>query len=355
MNTNDLISIDIVQKAREYDWLLCIFFSVDIEGATAYKSNIRIQSREKDWCLVFNRFYEDFPNALSSAYFHPSNDQTKGQYQYPTIKIILPELWKFIGDEILFYAPITSPEQTLEHIRAFRKTIINYNKTILQPNGIQCKGTAWLAGFPVRNRIVLIDNNPNNKKKKRNKPTAPIIDFIGASIDTGFRLTKFASPRRLVVSLDLLWLLAESYDKHSGEDDYAFIKNDIKYAGKHELKGVFSGKSYPIFWIESNITEPVEDQFLPDYKKCDASNIIRFCKEFSNTLGTSIFPKPFIVGEDNEGQVKENQVEKDFQQQREALRNYKSQEDLPDDINKMPTSASGKPAKPRKPIDRPKT
>jgi hypothetical protein len=345
MTAHQVNTIDIIQKAQDYGWLLCIFFSVDIEGATAYKSNVRIQSGSEDWCLIFDQFYEEFPKT-----FYESYNQT-------SLNLISPNLWKFVGDEILFYAPLTSPTQTLDHIKAFRQTITRYNINVLQQTGVQCKGTAWIAGFPVRNRIVLLNNNQNNNEQNN----SPMIDFIGASIDTGFRLTKFASPRKLVISLDLLWLLAESYSKYPEheQENYSFLKNGIKYEGKHELKGVFSGKSYPIFWIEPPIKKPVEDHFLPYIKKCAADKIIQFCDETSRTVHPSTFIKPFIVGDDEKlGQIKEDQIIKDFRQQRDALLQlrYKSEEeDMPDE-NEISTSdeeTSGKTAIHRRDLDPP--
>jgi hypothetical protein len=302
----------ILQKAKDYGWLLCIFFSVDIEGATAYKADRHNRNEDEDWCLLFEQFYEEFPLALDCNYLPFSEKQIS-----PAIlQITRPTLWKFVGDEILFYAPLTAPSQTLEHVRAFQQTIISYNKDTLKKYGVQCKGTAWLAGFPINNRIVLI----------RDKSVLPIIDFVGMSIDTGFRLTKFASPRKLIVSLDLLWLLAESRKNNSF---YTFLDNKIKYVGKQELKGVLSGKPYPIFWIDSYTESPIEDKFLLDQKTCEPDDIIKFCKELSGSIRSSAFVKPFIVG-DNSDQIKEERIRQDFKQQHASLLKYKKQTDVLD-------------------------
>jgi hypothetical protein len=208
--------MDIIRKSAKNDgWLLCIFFSVDIEGATAYKASRDHKNKngDEDWCLLFERFYKEFPQEFDNNYLpHTERHTTRAVSQQEH-----PVLWKFVGDEILFYAPLTHPDQTLEHIRAFHQTIINYNAYTLKNYSVQCKGTAWLAGFPINNRIVLIDTGQE----------MPIIDFIGKSIDTGFRLTKFASSRKLIVSLDLLWLLSESRKKNDTDTRYAFLDQGI--------------------------------------------------------------------------------------------------------------------------------
>jgi hypothetical protein len=305
-------TMDVFQEhVRKYSWLLCIFFSVDIEGATAYKVNKLNSNEDEDWCLLFESFYVDFPQEFRHNYL--------SCIEKPTTNDVLqseqPRLWKFAGDEILFYAPLTNPNQTVEHIAAFRKTLIDYNN-ILKPHGVQCKGTAWLAGFPINNRIILISNNQESS----------VIDFVGKSIDTGFRLAKFSTSHRLVVSLDLLWLMSESRKNNidTKADRYYFLDENIKYAGKHELKGAFSGKPYPIFWIDSYTNPPLENNFLQNQKVCQPSHIIDFCENLSDSMGYSNFAKPFIVG-DACGQIKEERINKYFKQRHATLLKYKNQ------------------------------
>jgi hypothetical protein len=297
----------ILESANNCSWLLCIFFSVDIEGATAYKVDRINKKKGEDWCRLFELFYKDFPQSLSDNYAICVENKMATNIS----QLIRPIVWKFAGDEILFYAPLTHLAQTLEHITAFRKTLIDYNKT-LGGSGVQCKGTAWLAGFPINNRIVLINTGQE----------FPIIDFIGKSIDTGFRLTKFSSPHRLVVSLDLLWVISE-LRKNNTNEHYKFLDEKIKYDGRHELKGVFSGKPYPVFWIDSYDNPPVEDSFLQDRKVCEHKNIIKFCENLSKSMGHSTFIKPFIVGDDC-GQVNEQYIDEYFKQQYTILLSYEN-------------------------------
>jgi hypothetical protein len=303
---------DILEKAKNYDWLLCIFFSVDIEGATAYKITARNQADDSDWCDLFEDFYTGFSGCFYKAY----RPFSLSSVCY-TVEQLRPTLWKSVGDEILFYSIITDSVQTLAHVYAFRRAIINYNK-ILQKYGVQCKGTAWIAGFPVNNRIVLAPN------KNDNDPL--LIDFLGSSIDAGFRLTKFSSPRKLVVSLDLLWLFAESalvYMEEGTDDSLTSLISVIKYAGQHELKGVFSGKKYPIFWLDTCIIQPVEDTFLSVPHPCDLQNIVTFCEEFSPTIDSAAFIRPFI---NNDPSKRFDKIPKSFDRRRQRLIAYKKQE-----------------------------
>jgi hypothetical protein len=223
----------VLEKAQTHDWCLCLFLSVDLENATDYKLKARLRQQEdgwttdNDWCAVFEQFYREFPIDFYRAYSLLSEHrETKNICQpFP------PVLWKFAGDEILFYAPLTDARQTLEHLDAFAQTIINSNAGFAKRGiTLRCKGTAWLAGFPINNRIVLMS---------RSNGQPPFIDFIGSSIDTGFRLSKFSSPRRLAISLDLLWILAICGLQCRYINRFGWLR--YRYFGDHVLKGVLRG------------------------------------------------------------------------------------------------------------------
>jgi hypothetical protein len=280
--------------AKSRDWSLCVFFSVDIEGATAYKIGTRLQEGDDKWCLLFASFYTDFP----TYFFNEYNALPVATHRDESVvdPPVIPTLWKFVGDEILFYAQLTDAMQTLEHLYAFRQALIKYNER-LKKDGVKvrCKGTAWIAGFPINNRIMLI---PNAQKTLNSDETLtnPSIDFIGSSIDCGFRLTKFATARNLVVSLDLLWMITQSlaYLPESAKSGYTFLDSKIMYGGKHELKGIFSGKPYPIFWIDTFIKPLVEDKWERCTVCCNCEDILNFCKEFETNVSSNDFIKPFI-------------------------------------------------------------
>ena len=292
----------VFEKAKNRDWGLCIFFSVDLENATAYKAETRAQKGDEDWCAVFETFYEDFYHQLLGEYLSFERSGATIGISDP----IEPCLWKFVGDEILFYAPLTDARQTLEHIRSFGQAIILYNDRLRdEGKNVQCKGTAWIGGFPVNNRIVITQDSN--------------IDFIGSSIDCGFRLTKYSSPRRLVVSLDLLWMFAESFLQCTKSTFYRAVQ--FKYHGEYELKGVFSGKRYPVFWYDLNYEgECIEEQWLPQQPYCGVESIIAFCNKVVKKAKKYDFIRPFIHN-DLSGLFTE--IPDTFEQQRQELPAYK--------------------------------
>ena len=127
----------VLEKGKNLDWCLCVFFSVDLEGATKYKNEVRSNQYKHgyksvdDWCAAFKTFYIDFPDYFRKAYTLLSKQKETEDIRQP----IVPVLWKFIGDEILLYAPIEDSCQILEHLHAFQQAIVNYNG-YLSKNGV---------------------------------------------------------------------------------------------------------------------------------------------------------------------------------------------------------------------------
>ena len=277
----------VVEKARKHEWCLCLFFSVDLENATNYKHMMRARQQQdgwtadNDWCAVFNRFYEEFPRDFRRhCPVFSEHNESDG-----ICRAYAPVLWKFAGDEILFYAPLTDFRQTLGHVDAFAQTVINFNKTFIKKGiDLRCKGTAWVAGFPMNNRVVWVP------REDRNQPL--LIDFIGSSIDTGFRLAKFSSSRRLVVSLDLLWMLAISGQRCRHINRFGWLR--YKFHGEHELKGVLDSKPYPIFWVDLEYRDVDLWRVPPEISFDD---IISFCKDFAESTPNNAFIRPFLVGD----------------------------------------------------------
>ena len=94
-----------------------------------------------------------------------------------------------------------------------------------------------------------------------------IVDYIGPSIDTGFRLSTLSSSRKFVVSLELAHILSleqhlnEQRPRRQSTGAFSLTKFEFRYDGRKNLKGVFNGAPYPVFWIdlapvdETNIAE----------------------------------------------------------------------------------------------------
>src|SRR3546814_4574183 len=98
---------------------------------------------------------------------------------------------------------------------------------------LRLKGTAWLADLSENNIALEIPELSSND-------VAPHLDFIGPDLDLGFRLSKFARPASLLLSLDLVEMLLAA-------DNRADVV--LYLVGREELKGVMFGRPYPIRWM----------------------------------------------------------------------------------------------------------
>ena len=209
-----------------------LFLSADLVGSTAFKE--KHSSDSTQWTAFFDGFFRDFNTSFSSEL-----DQVVKTRFEPSQR---PQPWKLLGDELLLTATIEKPEDAVPLMLAFCRTIYECDANLQNLDKPRVKGTAWIAGFPVRNHEVRgleIAGHP--------MPT----DFIGPDMDIGFRLSAASRAGRVVVSLDLADVLTGSDDLWSGFD--------IRDVGWQNLKGVFGGHPYPIFWIcERGRTKPHE-------------------------------------------------------------------------------------------------
>lgn len=263
---------------------LRLFLSADIAGSTAYKNKDpneggvgKSARRVQPWLETFNRFFEDLPLTYRNLY------QDSGS----AIGLAVPRLWKTLGDEIVFETVLNTRAEAATHLRRFRETLLGYRPILKKAdNNLDIKGTAWLAGFPVGNSVVYLKDAGSGIEWE---------DFIGPSMDIGFRLKDFANPRRIAVSVEFAYLLA------SGEGDSKSRECDLPLhlADAHSLKGVIQNVPYPAFWIECDSPDSTDD--LVELEKPLRGTAEREAtKAFSERFILSHSPPlflPFIVGD----------------------------------------------------------
>ncbi len=207
-----------------------LFLSVDVIGSTAIKYENKIDSPDNlDWVTEIISFYDVFSEALSEKI-----EAKKRIYNLNNSDELIT--WKYSGDEILFYINISENDQILEVIDAFASTL----EEMADPkkaNKLSYKGTAWLGQVP------FIDIEFTNNKTK-------LIDFIGTSIDCGFRLGKHASKIDLIVSMEIAYLCSISQCE---------FKRGITFLKREKLKGVLGDFEYPIFAVKLGIKHPEQE------------------------------------------------------------------------------------------------
>lgn len=257
-----------------WNWKLRVIFSADIVGSTAYKSSKFGEAGEPQWASTFMDFYDGFPVAVEKGYSKANEENS-----LPPCESHM-RVWKFAGDEILFQVVLKDHKHLMRHVFAFKYAICKYAEmwSKKEPD-LSLKATAWLAGFPVTNREISIDAEAG-------------IDFIGPSIDLGFRLSKFSTPRKFVISADLALMLLDAVhacDVH-WEAFHVFMH------GKEVLKGVLSGAPYPIFWVDTRDGRPdLEESLMGSQRPFVPHQAREYLRAFLHK--TPRVRRPFIVGD----------------------------------------------------------
>jgi hypothetical protein len=225
---------------------LRIFLSVDLVGSTPFK-----QSRP-EWRPEILNFYRDFDFILYKHHREFSRSLEGA--------LSAPEFWKSNGDELLY----TWELQNLAHAHAIMHiwvaTLEEYRTKNSAGARLDVKSTAWMALFPVPNSEIFFRRG-GNQTRAADTDDALLLqsemrddwyangasyeftkEYVGPSIDTGFRLTSWASPRRLILSVDLAFLLTSLFVA----DANTLV---LHLSGKDKLKGVIDNAPYPTIWI----------------------------------------------------------------------------------------------------------
>ncbi len=256
-------------KSESAGSMFRIFFSVDVVGSTAYKNKSFDNKEFQPWLQFFKDFFIDFPAKIN---------------QRLSIESMEPlTLWKGAGDELLFYKEIDSLQQLYSLIINFRDQVIEYrNKSFPQDvrKILNLKATVWGAGFPVINAVVPIDGKS---------------DFIGPTVDTGFRIARFASPSRMIISAEIAYMLS-CYIFNNEENPSL----SIFFHGTEGLKGVLGGRPYPIFWIPVKDSLAEKENELLNIEPVSIETIKKYIEEFVSVIDDPfVMVTPYIV--DNNG------------------------------------------------------
>lgn len=318
---------------------LRLFLSADIAGSTAakqkegsfYKDPSQLR-KEKGWIDATVYFFEEFSTQFNSTW----NSANSAFHAVPGSKEYTqspPVYWKAIGDEILYYKEISRWEEIWVAIGAWAvaiKEVRQELQTRFRSLGLDIKGSAWIAGFPVINTELVLNANKINSATKEQLPSKdfPIYsnlfnlnrlydnpsdrntgerDFIGPLIDAGFRVSSQATPGRLVISIETAYAILGT--RLSNEHVKA-IENQVKdfpqlqffYAGRRQLKGVSgSGGGYPIFFVDLGL--PKEDLYSTEAVlldkvsgKVNEQDALNFCEKYFTENPSSC--RPYIVNEE---------------------------------------------------------
>lgn len=245
---------------------------IENDNLTEEAKTAEVKNIEK-WFDVLRYFYEDSTCQFAKEFADASADEESDYGASPV-------LWKTVGDEVLFYKNVTKPRQIANTIMAWQKAIRTLRTGLKQhEQRLDVKCTAWLAEFPVENKILIAPaasadgtNICSTAKTFDDKIRSCNGDFVGPSIDIGFRLAALSTSRKFMISLDVAYFLA------SVSDDGI----SMHYDGRQYFKGVAGGVAYPTFWIDmgdDDALDHLEDELLPK-TLCEDRKVKRFCEKF---------------------------------------------------------------------------
>lgn len=204
----------------------------------------------QDWSRIIQKCFDDF------------NTRFNGQLDLKTSSnLIFP--WKMAGDELIYCIDVDTRTEVYKYLFAFFKTLRFFDKLYLEKGSyIRLKGSAWTAGFPIRNRIMTTITYPEIPEKCVSDPFCKLSlqDFMGPEIDIGFRIGKYTFPGIIVVSLELAYTLLDSQLKKVKENERLRVVD----TGWEELKGVWEGNKYPILWLDLPKVYELKNDKKPD-------------------------------------------------------------------------------------------
>jgi hypothetical protein len=194
-----------------------LFLSCDLQNSTQFKQ----KSASKEWIATFLAFYTEFPALLS----------TEIAGSCPSLQDRLL-LWKAIGDELIFSVRIQSERECSDAVDVWLAAMLAFEKAhLLVKTPMTLKGGAFLATVPSPDRRVAIPRTVGRADRSQLDPEAMnestlneaidedeftgrfAMDFVGPSIDTGFRVLKFASRRYFVLTAEVAHVLVQALQR----------------------------------------------------------------------------------------------------------------------------------------------
>lgn len=263
-----------------------LFLSADLVGSTSYKQ------QGKGWQKIFLSFYREFPQALADA----SRDYEKQHSE--TVDF---DLWKAIGDELIFKVEVRKEADVSTAIRIWLQAVGTYENDSLAEVKLALKGGAFIATFPGPDSESSIPRSPatevsdesvvflNDKALSGNRAhTKYLYDYFGPSVDTGFRVAALATHRFFTMTIEVVWALASiahAQETTPGEASPHQVR-DVVFRGRVPLKGVWRGQDYPVFAIDREILSPL-NQALKQLNGggISAQSITHVCKACSDSAG----------------------------------------------------------------------
>lgn len=313
---------------------LRLFLSIDVVGSTAFKQRtlaapLNGEDNAQPWLHTLTGFYTTVHDYLN-AEWDALPDRMRRGVDDTTFVGRPPRFWKALGDEAVYYIDIDDPRQVALGLVVFVRVIQRQQRELRGRHaGLNAKGTAWLAGFPVTNSEIVfgerdddlldcIEGNDDwfirhfvRRHLHAAMPSpAESLDFLGPQIDLGFRLASRSSPRRMTLSLDLAHMVATVSPEvaamvDSGHQDEFSLHERIFFDESTALKGVMAGVPYPRFWLDVRPDARLNsaEDHIRLRRPVSTGNVREFCEAFigHHSKMHPWLTLPFVCGRGNKG------------------------------------------------------
>ena len=350
-----------------------------------------IFSATSPWIAPFSYFISRIDRVIDNAWGRviqsvvESLDENEKINTVSAKTLLRPKYWKPIGDEVVYQVQIVHPLQIALCLCCWKVVTKEVRKQIITSRPLNVKSAAWLAGFPINNSEFVVGvtsedwkflyqakdtriskynaamihhifpvlyrldrkffeefiegrlklnpkkltkNNIEDYKNFARRLEYKKIDFLGPQMDTGFRIADKSTPKKMMISADIAYILsvllegdviyspekinsANKKPKDQNSIDiktrrfcqrvYLLLKRNLKdrrdlenigknynstniesipkkgvreiitenlkiyYDGRVPLKGVREGRPYPLFWLNA------DDENIIDIKEAQFS------------------------------------------------------------------------------------
>lgn len=246
------------EKEQSNSEEVILFFSFDVVNSSLYKTVNYFR-----WSLVLSQLFKKIQEEVIR-------------------EISESELWRLLGDEMIFIVRIKRESDLFDYIDIIYGILIQYSENLKNgnifenlslsqsekelmklQNILSLKGAAWIAVVTSDNDCSSVIEYDNISTEYVTDSKYKICEFLGNDIDAGFRIAKETCDRRLVISFELACLLSEKTE---------FLSNLFIISYKR-LKGIWKDKLYPIIWyyneeISNNVSFK-ESFYYDEIEECE--------------------------------------------------------------------------------------
>ncbi len=178
---------------------LYLLFAFDLVGSSALKA---VEFAEFHWVEFIAYFYSQCRRLIASHGVENAH------------------VWKYLGDEVLFYQRVATAYEVEHSIRAIDRVLSELKQELSESakyaaaaEHVSLRAIAWTAPVLSHAEVVpekmatLVEELEKAKLLTRDKliadPENHVVDFLGPNIDTGFALATSAREMQITISEEL--------------------------------------------------------------------------------------------------------------------------------------------------------